>query len=89
MHILTFISLSLFISFTINGYLGIGIQSTAVGVTARIAVLLGSLGLDISDLLQFTAQARILGNAIYSFILLLEIFQLFISFEFRIFYCLT
>ena len=64
MHILTFISLSLFVSFTINGYLGIGVQSTAVGVTARIAALLGSLGLDIFGIIQFTALARLLYNAV-------------------------
>ena len=88
-YFLTVSGQPLFISTTTTEYEGIRTRVTTGGVTARIDVILGILGLDISDLLQFTAQAGIIGNTIYSFILLLEIFQLFISFEFRIFDCLT
>ena len=45
-----------------------------------MAALLGSLGIEIFDILQSAARAGILGDSIYNFILLLESFQIFLPF---------
>ena len=47
--------LSLFLSVTFTGLGGIRIRFTPGTVAAIIAALLGSLGLDLIDLLQFAA----------------------------------
>ena len=80
----TYNRMLLFIPVTFYGYGGIGIGLVSGRVTAKIAALIGSLGLDLLDIFQLMARAGLLGNAIQHFILLLERLQLFIKFIFRI-----
>ena len=62
----------IFISVAITGEGGIGIRLVSGRVAAIIAALLGNFSLDIIDLIDFTARAGLLGNAIDNFVLLLE-----------------
>ena len=54
-------------------------------ITGRDASPLGNFPPDIIDLLDITAQAGFIGNAIYNLVLLLESFQLLLPFVFRLF----
>ena len=63
---------SIFISVTITGEVGTGIQLVSEIVSDIIAGFLGRFSLDLVDFLYFAALDGLFGNAVQSFVLIIE-----------------